>query len=43
MLPTDCFEFRDQGSEPPEGEWLSKKGNKSYVYELVRIAGPGTG
>jgi len=26
--PTDC---------PPQGDWVSKKGNKSYVYELVHI------
>ena len=24
-----------QGDHPPEGEWVSKKGNKSYVYTLV--------
>ncbi len=24
-----------QGDHPPEGEWVSKKGNKSYVYSLV--------
>jgi hypothetical protein len=35
-------ELADQGSEPPEGEWLSKRGNKSYVYDLVRIAGTPT-
>ena len=23
-----------QGDHPPEGEWVSKKGVKSYVYEL---------
>jgi hypothetical protein len=28
-------EIADQGKEPPEGEWLSKKGDKSYVYDLV--------
>jgi hypothetical protein len=28
---------------PPEGEWLSKKGDKSYVYDLVRLPGPGIG
>jgi hypothetical protein len=30
---------RDQGDEPPEGDWVSKKGAKSYVYELVYIDG----
>jgi len=24
-----------QGDHPPEGEWVSKKGNKSYVYSLI--------
>jgi hypothetical protein len=24
-----------QGDYPPEGEWVSKKGVKSYVYELI--------
>lgn len=24
-------------SAPPEGEWVSKKGAKSYVYDLVHI------
>jgi hypothetical protein len=36
-------ELADQGSVPPEGEWLSKKGDKSYVYDLVRFSGAGTG
>jgi hypothetical protein len=26
---------KDQGEHPPAGEWVSKKGVKSYVYELV--------
>ena len=26
---------RDQSDAPPEGDWVSKKGEKSYVYELV--------
>ena len=30
---------RDQGDYPPEGEWVSKKGDKSYVYLLVYCAG----
>ena len=25
---------KDQGDHPPQGEWVSKKGVKSYVYEL---------
>jgi hypothetical protein len=25
----------DQGDHPPPGDWVSKKGAKSYVYELV--------
>ena len=24
----------EQGDHPPEGEWVSKKGVKSYVYDL---------
>lgn len=24
----------EQSDVPPEGEWVSKKGDKSYVYEL---------
>ena|ERR1700691_5571940 len=36
-------ELADQGSEPPEGEWVSRKGDKSYVYDLVRIPDAGTG
>lgn len=30
----------DQGDHPPEGEWISKKGNKSYVYELIFTLAP---
>ncbi len=26
---------KDQADHPPEGEWVSKKGVKSYVYRLV--------
>lgn len=29
---------QDQGDHPPEGEWVSKKGAKSYVYELKYCA-----
>jgi hypothetical protein len=32
VLPAD-----QQADAPPEGEWVSKKGTKSYVYELVHI------
>lgn len=32
ILPTD------QGDHLPEGEWVSKKGVKSYVYELTYCA-----
>lgn len=28
----------DQGDHPPEGDWVSRKGEKSYVYALVYIA-----
>jgi hypothetical protein len=28
---------RDQGDYPPEGEWVSRKGAKSYVYGLVYV------
>jgi hypothetical protein len=31
----------EQGDCPPEGTWVSRKGSKSYVYELVYINGPG--
>ena len=31
-------EVANQQSEPPEGEWLSKKADKSYVYDLLRFA-----
>jgi hypothetical protein len=30
VLPKD-----QQDDHPPEGEWVSKKGVKSYVYELI--------
>ena len=29
-----------QGNHPPEGEWVSKKGVKSYVYELKYLQPP---
>ncbi len=32
-------EVAEQRNEPPEGEWLSKKADKSYVYDLVRVPG----
>lgn len=28
---------QDQGEYPPEGEWVSRKGSKSYVYSLVYV------
>lgn len=27
----------EQGDTPPEGEWVSRKGDKSYVYDLVHL------
>jgi hypothetical protein len=30
---------REQGDSPPEGTWVSRKGPKSYVYELVYVEG----
>ncbi len=27
----------DQGDAPPEGIWVSRKGEKSYVYDLVHV------
>ena len=29
----------DQTSEPPFCTWVSRKGERSYVYELVKLAG----
>jgi hypothetical protein len=26
-----------QGDHPPEGDWVSRKGSKSYVYSLVYV------
>ena len=26
-----------QGDHPPEGDWVSRKGTKSYVYSLVYV------
>jgi len=31
---------KDQGDYPPEGEWVSKKGVKSYVYLLKHGSPP---
>ena len=28
----------DQGDHPPEGDWVSRKGVKSYVYSLVYVS-----
>jgi hypothetical protein len=30
LIPPD-----EQGNRPPEGKWVSCKGDKSYVYDLV--------
>ena len=30
------FDDAGQGELPPEGVWVSRKGDKSYVYDLVR-------
>jgi len=27
-----------QGNYPPEGDWISRKGSKSYVYTLVYVS-----
>lgn len=27
-----------QGNHPPEGDWVSRKGSKSYVYTLVYVS-----
>jgi hypothetical protein len=32
VLPSD-----QSADHPPEGEWVSKKGMKSYVYQLVYV------
>lgn len=36
------LEPADQRGDPPEGEWISKKGDKSYVYDLGRLRRPHT-
>ena len=28
-------EVSEQGATPPEGEWISKKADRAYVYDLV--------
>ncbi len=36
--PWNVFRVKDQSPDhPPEGEWVSKKGSKSYVYDLTFI------
>jgi hypothetical protein len=35
-LPWDV-ELARQGAHPPEGEWISKNGHRSYVYDLLRV------
>lgn len=32
-----CLDAVEQELAPPETEWVSKKGDKSYVYDLVRV------
>lgn len=27
----------EQGDHPPEGDWVSRKGSKSYVYTMVYV------
>jgi hypothetical protein len=31
------FDEPGQGKLPPEGAWVSRKGERSYVYDLVRV------
>jgi hypothetical protein len=33
--PWDGLPSEQSETHPPEGEWVSKKGSKSYVYSLV--------
>lgn len=35
-----CVELDKMGELPPAGEWISKKGDKSYVYDVTYIADP---
>lgn len=42
---TDCLMGRpwavtlaQQGDEPPEGDWVSRKGENSFVYRLTFVA-----
>ena len=32
------IQFGEQGDHPPAGDWVSKKGPKSYLYELVYVS-----
>lgn len=34
------FDDDGNGELPPEGVWVSRKGDRSYVYELIRAAAP---
>ena len=35
--PWDTLPAEQSPSEPPEGVWVSRKGAKSYVYDLVHL------
>ncbi len=35
--PWDCPPEEQNSSHPPEGTWVSRKGPKSYVYELTYL------
>ncbi|QIS03929.1 hypothetical protein F5X71_17795 [Nocardia brasiliensis] len=34
------FDDPGQGELPPEGAWVSRKGDRSYVYDLSRVDAP---
>jgi hypothetical protein len=36
-LPWNVLPDNNRGDYPPEGDWVSRKGSKSYVYSLVYI------
>jgi len=38
--PWDVPPDEQDEDHPPEGVWVSRKGHKSYVYELVYVSGP---
>lgn len=33
------FDDPGRGGLPPEGAWVSRKGDRSYVYDLIRVVG----